>query len=143
MANINSPAVTAIAANNPPIVDKTAYLGTPKLIPFWIDNGVSLINNADTITFTKALPPDCYALGVYLKSAGVGSGSTLTFKIGTTSVTAALAVGSAIEGFYYFTTAGATTINAGGSVITGLVGTADWDDGANDLWGHILLITNQ
>ena len=143
MANINSPAVTAIGSNNPPIVDQNVYMGNPKLIPFWIDNGVSLINNADTITFTKPLPPGTKAIGVYVKSAGVGSGSTLTFKIGSTSVTAALAIGSAIDAFYHFTTAGATTLDASGSVITGTVGTADWDDGANDLWGYILVVTNQ
>ena len=143
MANINTPAVTALGSNNPPIVDQNEYMGNPKLIPFWIDNGVSLINNADTITLTKPLPPGTKAIGIYLKSAGVGNSSTLTISDGTTNLTAALAVGSAIDAFYHFSVAGATTFDASGKTLIGTVGTADWDDGANDLWGYILVVTNQ
>jgi len=141
MANINSPAVTALASA--PVVAKNTYRGNVQAIPFRIDNGESLINNGDTITFTKALPAGCKALGVSLFSAGVASGATLTFSAGSTTISTALAIGSAINGFFHFYEAGSDSVACAGETIIGTVGGANWDDGANDLWGAIYIITEE
>ena len=140
MAAINSAVMAALASS---IQRKSAYRGNVQAISIYTDNGTSLINDADVITFTDVLPPNTKVLGVHVKSAGVASSSTLTFKVGTTAVTAALAVGSAIDAFYAFTEAGVDGVDGSGKQVTGLVDGADWDDGANDLFGFLLIVTDE
>ena len=142
MANINSPAVTALATQGA-YVDKNQYMGRTLRIPFFIDNGVSLINSGDTITFTANLPTKCKALGVHIKTAGVGNSSALTFSAGGTALNAAPVVGGALDAFYTFTVAGSDFPDVSGKTIIGTVSVGAWDDGANDLTGWIELLTNQ
>lgn len=141
MASVNSAVAAKLAAQV--VVRKNEYRGNPQFIDIFTDNGASLVNNADVITFTGKLPANCKVLGVHVKSAGVGNSATLTFKVGTTTVSAALAIGSAIDAFYAFGTAGAGWVDGSGLVVTGTVGTGAWDDGANDLFGHIVIVTDE
>jgi hypothetical protein len=68
----------------------------------------------------------------------------LQFSAGGTNITAAIDIGTgAVDATYLFTVAGAATVDLGGLVIIGTVAAADWDDGANDLWGQIEIVTNQ
>jgi hypothetical protein len=143
MANINNPILDTLATDGA-VVFKNEYRGNAQVIPFFIDNGTSLINSGDTITFTATLPPDAVGGKVHLKTAGVGAGSTLQFSAGGTNITAAIDIGTgAVDATYLFTVAGAATVDLGGLVIIGTVAAADWDDGANDLWGQIEIVTNQ
>jgi hypothetical protein len=143
MANINTPVVTALTTESGQVVRKNEYRGNPQKIPFFLDNGTLGINNADTITFTTPLPQNCVAVSVHLKTAGVGASTTLTFSAGGTNISGAIATSSAIDNAYLFTLAGEDTVDVSGETIIATVGGADWDDGANDVWGYIEIITDE
>lgn len=141
MANINTPVVTTLATKGAR-VERSDYFSRSVKIPFFIDNGVSLINSSDTITFTKPLPSNCKAVGVYIKTAGVGNSSVLTFSASGTALNAAPVVGGALDTFYAFTVAGDDFPDVSGKTIIGTVSVGAWDDGANDLTGYIELLVN-
>ena len=143
MANIDTPVVVTL--NNDPqrVVRKNAYRANPQLIPFFIDNGTAGVNDADTITFTAKLPANCSAVSVHLKTAGVGASTTLQFSAGGTNISAAIDTSGALDNTYLFTVAGEDTVDVSGTTIIGTVGGADWDDGANDLWGYITITTDE
>lgn len=143
MANINTPVVTALTTESGQVVRKNEYRGNPQKIPFFLDNGTSAINNADTITFTTPLPANCVAVDVHIKTAGVGASTTLTFSAGGTDISGAIATSTAVDNGYLFTLAGEDTVDVSGETIIGTVGGADWDDGANDVWGYITIITDE
>jgi hypothetical protein len=143
MANKNTTAVTALLAEDGAVVNKIDYRGNPQKIPFFFDNGTSLVNSGDTLTLTATLPPDTIAVSAHLKTAGLGASTTLTFSAGGTNISSAIATSSAIDNAYLFTAAGEDVVNVGGETIIATVGGADWDDGANDLWGYLEIVTNQ
>jgi hypothetical protein len=143
MANINTPVVTALTTESGQVVRKNEYRGNPQKIPFFLDNGTSGINSTDTITFTTPLPQNCVAVSVHLKTAGVGNSSALTFSAGGTNISGAIAIGSAVDSTYLFTLAGEDTVDVSGETIIATVSVGDWDDGANDLWGYIEIITDE
>ena len=143
MANHNTTAVTALQAESGAIVDKNEYRGNPQKIPFFFDNGTTLANSGDTLTLTATLPPDAVAVSAHLKTAGLGTSTTLTFSAGGTNISGAIATSSAIDSTYLFTAAGADTVDVGGKTIIATIGGADWNDGANDLWGYLEIVTNQ
>ena len=139
MAEIKTPAVTALTAEDGAVVNPNEYLANPTIIPFELDNGELGVNNADTITFSEPLPDGTTGLSITIKTAGVGNSSTLTLSAGGTNLTGALAVGGALDATYTFI----NLPDLSGLKIIGTVGTGDWDDGANDVYGYITLITNQ
>lgn len=143
MAEIKTPVVTTLTATPQRFVRKNEYRGNPQKIPLFIDNGTAGVNNGDTITCSTALPANCVAVGVHLKTAGVGASTTLTFSAGGTNISGAIATSSAIDSFYLFTAAGEDTVDVSGLSLIATVGGADWDDGANDLWGYIEIITDE
>jgi hypothetical protein len=144
MANYNSTAVAALAAEDGAIVNKIEYRGNPQKIPFFFDNGTTGVNSGDTLTLTAKLPPDTVAVSVHYKTAGVGTGSTLQLSAGGTNITAAIDIGTAaVDETYLCFVAGEDTVDVGGEQIIATIGGADWDDGANDLWGYLEIVTNQ
>lgn len=144
MANVNTPVVTTLQNDPQRVVRKSDYRGNPQWISFFVDNGTSLLNDTDTITFTQNLPANCKAVGAHIKTAGVGAGTTLTFSAGGTDISGAIDTGTAaIDDFYLFTAAGEDSVDVSGLTIIGTVGGADWDDGANDVWGYLLIVTDE
>ena len=142
MANYNITILDSLEEQGD-LVEKIDYLGYTRSIPFFIDNGTAGLNSGDTITFSKRLPNRTTAVKVHLKTAGVGASTTLTFKRGTTAISGAIATSTAIDAAYLFTEAGEQYCDASDEVLTATVGGADWDDGANDVWGVIELLQNQ
>ena len=144
MAEIKTSVVTTLDSDPQRVVRKSDYRGNPQWIPFFLDNGTSGINSADTIVFTKPLPANCKAVSVHIKTAGVGASTTLTFSAGGTDISGAIDTGTAaIDNTYLFTLAGEDTVDVSGLSIIGTVGGADWDDGANDVWGYLLIVTDE
>jgi hypothetical protein len=148
MANYNNPILDTLATDGE-VVNKNEYRGNAQKIPFFIDNGVALLNSGDTITLTEVLPADTVAVSVHLKTTGVlvGSASTLTFSAGGVDISDAIDIGAAdsaaIDKAYLLELPGEAIAEIGANSIIATVGTADWDNGANDLWGYIEIVTGQ
>lgn len=145
MATIKNDIVTTMDAANPSIVEPELYMGTLKAIPIFIDASEALVNNADVIRFTNALPPKTRALGIALNhdsSDGVGASTTLALTAGSTvlTVTATIPTSADTNGTLLWYSLKNTDVS--GLPILGTVGGDDWDDDT-DLYGYIVVATAQ
>jgi len=140
MATIKNAIVTTIDARNPAIADKNEYLGSLKWIPIFIDASVALVNNADTITFTKPLPTGAVAVAAVLEhnaTNGLAASTTLTFTNSAgTALGDAVATSADTNGIGHVVPL--DNIDVGGTYIIGTVGGADWADTV-DLLGYIIV----
>ena len=140
MAEIKNAIVTTIDARNPAIADKKEYLGSVKYVPIFIDASVALVNNADTIKFTEALPIGAVAVAAVLDhdgTNGLASSTTLQFKDSAgNALSIAVATSTDTSGLANVVPLG--NIDVGGKSIIGLVGGADWQDTV-DLNGYIIV----
>ena len=143
MANINSDIITTIDASNPPIADKFNYLGPVTRIPFFIDASVSVPNDTDVITITKALPPKTRAVCLMLNhdgTNGVAASTTLAVKAGTTVLTPEATIPTSADTSSTFLTYCLKNTDVSGKKITLTVGGADWSDTV-DMYGILMLVS--
>jgi hypothetical protein len=143
MATKYNEIVETIDARSPAIADKYEYLGRVEAIPIFVDASAQLVDNGDTIEFTKALPSRTVAIAAVLEhdaTNGLAASTTLTFKDSAgNALSAAIATSTDTNGIANVVPLGNTEV--GGKAIVGLVGGADWADTV-DLKGYILVQRN-
>ena len=145
MATIKSDIVTAIDAANPAIADPEVYMGTSKIIPFFIDASEALVNSGDEIVITKALPPKTRAIALGLchdGTNGLATSTTVAVTAGTTVLTTSATYATSTDTNGACNVLSLKNTDVGGAVITLTVGGADWSDTV-DLYGWLMVATAQ
>lgn len=143
MATKYNDIVETIDARTPAIADKHEAGGRLCWYPINVDASEQLVDDGDTIEFTKELPNRAVAVAAVIEhnaTNGLAASTTLQFKTGSgDALSVAVATSTDTNGIANVIPLGNTDVS--GEKIVGLVGGADWADTV-DLVGYIVYVLN-